>query len=136
MQEKTMFIADDGKEFDTREACEAYEAEQKRIEAETTYWYVLCGADCTEGRGFTSAVKYKVPFKFLAEQYMNDFLYRTIGNQVDFIQGVAPTPAWMLTQIDKAEYDRDTLHSFGDNKRQIRKFPLIAGRGGGLRIDE
>jgi hypothetical protein len=137
MKTSIQYIADDGTSFNREEECRAYEDELKRRDQNASYFYLLCGADCTEGRGFTQAAKYKVPFKFLATQYMTDFLYRTLGNQVDYIQGVSATPAWILTEIDRAEFERSNNHMFGDYKSNVRTFVMKLGDApNGLQIDE
>jgi hypothetical protein len=75
------------------------------------YWQVMHTPDTTE-TGFCMCKTYiKTEWKgFPAQQYqekeiVEDFCYKKFGSKVAYVQGVAPTLAWCVTQISESDYD-------------------------------
>lgn len=133
IEQKLVFIADDGQEFTDENACEAYEAEQKRLADTTSYWSVIHNPDLTEGRGHYAVTKVKCvgPQKHEVRMFMEDWCYRTMGRPVAFVQGAAPVANWRLTESKKEHHSHDSWgHSPG--VRVFLKDLVLAGGEVGL----
>lgn len=129
---KTVYYADDGKVFESKTACEVYEADLLKRAQQTSYWVVYYNSDLTEGRGYCSLVYIEAyipaPYPF-PQEWVEDWCYRTFGRKLAFVQGVSPMSAWTLSRIDRTTYLRCPDSSLGSTIVKAQSVKLIVGSG-------
>jgi len=129
---KVIAIADDGKEFDSETECIVYEAKQKEILKNTTYWRVVTSPDLTEGRGWYGTWYISIYNDTLScdEMLLQDWLFRVKGRPIAFVQGVALIANYIYRKIDADEYfNNRTATNVGDTKGVIEIISLKQGPG-------
>ncbi|MGT2429289.1 hypothetical protein ACU4HD_12180 [Cupriavidus basilensis] len=135
---KTIYRADDGQIFETEKACVEHEAKITARAKLTTYWRVSHSPDLTEGRGFQALtlVECYGPEAWNAEMFMQDWCFRKLGRPVDFVQGVAPMPAWRVSAIDAAQFRTGAQSSIGSTRIDGNRLRLVlTGRPAALEPD-
>jgi hypothetical protein len=135
VENKPVYIAEDGKEFTDEAACKAYETEL----AKTTYWRVVHSPDLTEGRGHygLSLFKFMYGGYMNPEEHMMDFCYKRFGNKVEFVQGASEIRSWMLERVQSADFERkDQSASVGCSRTAAKKFRLQFGKDNRLEVAE
>jgi hypothetical protein len=112
-----------------------YESQAKRdkydtaaiVEAKSwTYWRVIHGPDCTEGRGYYHCTYIKAKCRDLS--MLEDYCYRTFGRKVAFVQGVSPMPAWTLTKLSIEQYGSKQGARHGDYTSKWVEVELVIGK--------
>ena len=114
---KTIFIAEDGKQFDVENDCLQYEEELKKKKVNTTYWKVYSKPDTTEGRGHYQLEMLEVynPEAFPKTKiWVEDYCYRKYGRPIAFIMGVSPMLNWYIVEIDVNEFNTKAHTRVGD----------------------
>lgn len=131
IENKPMFLADDGKIFEKQIDCENYEKTLAKEAEKTTYWRVLFKPDLNEGRGYYGLKLircYGTDYKNQAKDLMEDWCYRTIGRPVAYVQGCSPMRNWCLMEIDREKFsDRTSCCSVGDYSYQAEFVYLKVG---------
>lgn len=129
---KVIAVAEDGKEFDSETECIAYEARQKEILKNTTYWRVITSPDLTEGRGWYETRYISIYHELLVhhEMLLQDWLYRNEGRPIAFVQGVELIANYIYRKIDMDEYfNNRKANNVGDTKGSIEVIALKQGPG-------
>lgn len=107
-KQKTVYVAMDGEEFDSKEECSAYEAEVKDIHIYT----ISFTPDTNEGKGFYKTIRI---LSDLSNACMEHICYKCFGSKWTFVQGIESantiTENWSLHEIkfDAKEFDVNLL---------------------------
>lgn len=104
---KTIYIANDGKEFLTKEDCEKHEKFVKEIHSRIKYFCIRCHPDLTE----TGYFQHKIYVAVFSEHY----LYKEItfewalrkfnGYLGESVQGYGFQPCFSVSEVSKEEYE-------------------------------
>lgn len=111
---RKVFEAFDGKVFDNKNECEAYEKKHQISHC----WNLIYGPDLTEGRGYSQSLRIGVTKS--ADPWSNGELpclhIATLlcGGPVAFVQGCSAMPNYRLTKIDVEEFAEWPAASMGD----------------------
>ena len=127
-KEVAVFISEDNKEFLDQALCEKYEKEELGCWKDIRYFSVVHSADLTEGRGWSRITYMAVEGSYSSALYAELYCEKTFGSSVEFVQGVAPTHAWNLQEIDRATFDLKNPGSIGDYPRQVATVFLSNGK--------
>ena len=104
----TVYRTLDGREFTDRTKAEAHLKAIKLRAERTSYWIVHHSPDLTEGRGMQAATILQVYIHqgsyIPAYEWVLDYCVRTWGRKISYVQGVAPTPNWVMTQLDDMDH--------------------------------
>lgn len=125
---KTVYIADDGKEFLTKEDCEKYEKFVKEILSRIEYFCIRCNPDLTE----TGYFQHKI---YVAVWSNHSFHYeiafewalRKFGHLLgESVQGYGFQPHFSVSEVSKEEYEK--CLKLGDEKiflspKSVEGFP-------------
>ncbi|WP_337646891.1 hypothetical protein [Paraprevotella clara] len=105
---KTVYIADDGKEFLTKEDCEKHEKFVKEILSRIKYFCIRCHPDLTE----TGSFYHKIYVAVFSEHYLYkdiafEWALRKFGHLLgEGVQGYGFQPHFSVSESNKDEYDR------------------------------
>ncbi len=118
---REVYIADDGKVFDSVAACQAHEKallEQKQRIANLKVWLVSSGFDSTEGRGYhrTTYIVTDAPFMVVL-----DYCFGRWGKPLDAWYGDGYYESWRLheskeTAEDAIRRSKQPQHGIGLSK--------------------
>lgn len=123
---KTVYIADDGKEFLTKEDCEKYEKFVKEILSRIEYFCIRCNPDLTE----TGYFQHKI---YVAVWCNHSFHYeiafewalRKFGHLLgESVQGYGFQSHFSVSKSNKDEYERCPPTEWGGSKLQSEKIFL------------
>lgn len=107
---REMFIAKDGKAFDTCIDAEKHNDDLEIIKSRLKcikFYKIKHDPDLTEGRGH-----YGLTFVALEvddwrwEEWLCDFCFTQYGNAIQFVQGSAPVIGWSFEEITKEKFDQ------------------------------
>lgn len=77
-------------------------AKQEKL---TTYWKVTHGADLTEGCSYRQTTYISCyGLDSMAELWVHDWCYRTLGRPLTFAQNMTPTRRWGVHKITRTEF--------------------------------
>ena len=105
---KTIYIADDGKEFLTKEDCEKYEKFVKETLSRIEYFCIRCNPDLTE----TGYIQHKIYVAVWSNHYFHyeiafEWALRKFGHLLgEGVQGYGFQPQFSVSKSNKDEYDR------------------------------
>lgn len=136
---KTVYVSNDGNNFESEKECLAYEKQQEEKENNTSYWRVMYKPDLTEGRGYYGLAHLSVEYSGYVnhEILVKDYCFRTLGRILSFVQGVAEMEGWIIKRITKEKFLKDDYTSVGDYKYKAERIYLAMGnRDEGLIIKE
>ena len=129
-QVKEIFVADDGKIFESENDCLSHEETARREELMTTYFRVIHSPDLTEGRGHYGLTFLKIKnVNYLPCELAEDFCFRRFGRKVEFTQGCSLIYGWRIKKISKNEFEQDKTGSIsvGDYKFPAQVIELKLG---------
>lgn len=130
-REVNIFIASDGTEFLEQSMCEEYEKRlievDKRIKS-LKYFTIHYAADLTEGRGFASTIHLAIePYGYINPEIWVNYWASSLGEYVEFVQGVSPTPGLRVTERTKFDWEwaerTSTTHLFISERGEIDGYP-------------
>lgn len=123
---KTIYIANDGKEFLTKEDCEKHEKFVKEILSRIKYFCVRCHPDLTE----TGYFQHKIYVAVFSEHY----LYKEItfewslrklnGYLGESVQGYGFQPCFSVSEVSKEEYEKCPTTEWGGTPLKSEKIFL------------
>lgn len=123
---KTIYIANDGKEFLTKEDCEKHEKFVKEILSRIKYFCVRCKPDLTE----TGYFKHKIYVAVFSEHYLyKDIVFewalRKFGHLLgESVQGYGFQPRFSVSEASKEEYETCSPTEWGGVKLESEKMFL------------
>lgn len=104
---KTVYIANDGKEFLTKEDCEKHEKFVEETLSRIKYFCIRCEPDLTE----TGYFQHKIYVAVLSEHYLYkdiafEWALRKFGHLLgESVQGYGFQPHFSVSEISKEEYE-------------------------------
>lgn len=120
MKEETrkVFVAEDGKPFDTEAACKVHEdyltGRKMRLD-KMRFFCVTHSPDLTEGRGWYGltyvALEVTESYSKDHELWLRDFCFTQFGYAMQFVQGCAPMNGWHYSEITQGEFDQWPMRS-------------------------
>ena len=117
----TEYIAEDGTIFDNEKDCVNHDKIKR------TYFRVLTGADLTEGRGYMKCMTVKVSGYYgeeIPRGILMDYLHRTYGDEVGYIQGTSAMMNYIVQPSTKEEFEKGFKVSCGDYSYPSTKLEL------------
>lgn len=126
-----VYIAEDGKEFTSKEQCLIHEEKIKIEEKYTTYWKIIHKPDLTEGRGHYGLIFVKVKqCECINTRIMiEDYCHRTFGRPVAFVQGRSAIENWRILESNKDAYIAGGEIKVGDYTYKGKRLDLTLGVG-------
>ena len=124
-----VYIAEDGKEFTSKEQCLLYEEKIKSDEKNNTYWKIIHQPDLTEGRGHYGLifVRVKKCDHIGVKIMLEDYCYRTFGRPVAFVQGCAAIENWRILESNRDVYVAGGKIKVGDYSYDSKRIELAFG---------
>lgn len=101
--EKTIFLAEDGKEFLTEKDCLFYEEKVLKRLKNIKYFGIYHGADFTEGRGFFSYSLVAVDMEYCQKEWVEMYCQLRFGQKIDWMYGT-PAQVWEISSIEEKDY--------------------------------
>lgn len=132
VETKKMFITDDGESFEFEADAKRHEAEVEKLMSNTGHFIVLYKPDLNEGRGFYSKAKVEVYAECYGERklFLEDYLVRTLGRPIKFVQGCQATASWFIREVTRDEWLKTPDYAqLGDYKHPGIQLRLVMGRG-------
>lgn len=123
---KTIYIANDGKEFLTKEDCEKHEKFVKEILSRIKYFCVRCHPDLTE----TGYFQHKIYVAVFSEHYFHEgiafeWALRKFGHLLgESVQGYGFQPRFSVDAVSKEEYETFPPTEWGGSKLGSEKIFL------------
>ena len=122
--QRTIFRADDGKEFIAEKECRDYEEKFLDLIKRIKYYRTSCSPDCTEGRGWHKTLYIAV----LPEEYKNalyyglEYLIQRFKTCLAYVQGCSMIEEFCIpTEITKELYDEARSGRIGDYPATVEK---------------
>ncbi len=104
---KTVYIANDGKEFLSKEDCEKYENFAKEILSRIKYFCIRCNPDLTETGYFTHKIYAAVFSKhYFYKDIAFEWALRKFGYLGESVQGWGFQPRFSVSEVSKEEYEK------------------------------
>lgn len=109
---RTVFVAEDGKPFDTAAECKTHEdyltSQKQRLE-KIRFFRVVHSPDLTEGRGWYGLTYIAMEAtesysKDDIEIWLRDFCFTQFGHAMQLVQGCSPMPGWRYWEVSKEEF--------------------------------
>lgn len=132
---KHIFVADDGREFNTQEECETYE------DIKTKYWAISINPDCNETGSLQNLIYVKTIWEgHLTQQgnheheILEDICYEQFGKRTAWVQGVAPCENWKIKNIKKEDFENAVPIMWGGHKTETRIMVLGVGNKGKVNV--
>ena len=124
IKQESIYIADDGMKFLTKESCEEHEKKNKRIK----YFVCACSPDLTEGRGWNKTLYIAVNPRTDWEDaylYCIEYLIRRFQTIMSYVQGCSLIANFTLPkEITKKEYSEAMSKRIGDYPTDVEKIFL------------
>lgn len=123
---KTIYIANDGKEFLTKEDCEKYETFVKETLSRIKYFCINCNPDLTE----TGYFQHKIYVAVFSEHYLYEdiafeWVLRKFGHLLgESVQGYGFQPRFSVSEISKEEYETCSPTEWGGSKLKSERIFL------------
>ncbi len=123
---KTIYIANDGKEFLTKEDCEKYETFVKETLSRIKYFCINCNPDLTE----TGYFQHKIYVAVFSEHYLYEdiafeWALRKFGHLLgESVQGYGFQPRFSVSEISKEEYETCSPTEWGGSKLKSERIFL------------
>lgn len=122
---KTVYIANDGKEFLTKEDCEKYEKFVKETLSRIKYFCIRCNPDLTETGYFT----HKIYVAVFSRHYFHKEVafewalhkFRYLGESV---QGCGFQPHFSVSEVSREEYEKCSSTKWGGRNLESEKIFL------------
>ena len=134
---KTIYVGDDGTDYQTQQEAEKADAAYKEKIKNTTYWMISHDPDTTEGRGFQSVTYVKVYTNSWVSHdiWVRDYCSRIFGRIVSFVQGASEIEAWKIYRVTEEQFVECKGSSIGSYRFAGKKLHLILDRPTGLIIE-
>lgn len=112
---KTVFVANDGKEFLNKEDCENYEKFVKEVLSRIKYFCIQCHPDLTETGYFMHKIYVAVFSKhyFYKEIVFEWALRKFNGYLGESVQGYGFQPQFSVSEVSKEEYEECSATVWG-----------------------
>lgn len=123
---KTVYIADDGKEFLTKEDCEKHEKFVKEILSRIGYFCIRCRPDLTETGYFQHKI-YVAVFSVchFQKEVTIEWALRKFGSLLgEGVQGYRFQPRFSVSEVSKDEYENCPQTEWGGSKLESDKIFL------------
>lgn len=123
---KTVYIANDGKEFLTKEDCEKHEKFVEEILSRINYFCIRCHPDLTETGYFQHKI-YAAVFSvhYLYKEIAFEWALRKFGHLLgESVQGYGFQPHFSVSEISKEEYETCSPTEWGGRKFQSEQIFL------------
>ena len=123
---KTIYIANDGKEFLTKEDCEKHEKFVKEILSRIQYFCIRCIPDLTE----TGYYKHKIYVAVFSEHFFHEeiafeWALRKFGHLLgESVQGYGFQPRFSVSEESKEEYEKCPATVWGGTPLKSEKIFL------------
>lgn len=123
---KTVYIANDGKEFLTKEDCEKYEKFVEETLSRIKYFCIRCNPDLTETGNFTHKIYVAVfskhyQYKDIAFQWALKKFGTYLGVSV---MGYGFQPHFNVSEVSKEEYEKYLPTEWGGSELESEKIFL------------
>lgn len=122
---KDIYIAEDGREFLTKEECEKYEDFVKNTLSRIRYFCVMCKPDLTE-TGIYQHIVYVAVFSkrgFYHKEVAFEWALRQQGCfLMESVQGYDFMPSFKIMPISREEYEKEPDSRFSPVKKKERVF--------------
>lgn len=127
--ETNVYVTKDGQEFLNKAEAEKHEQTLEN----TRYFIVNHSPDLTEGRRFHATTVFTTAIKnqYMVAELVADYVYRTLGRRVAFVQGVSPVPNWTFREADAEEVQKLTAPRIGDYKGKVYRVELVYSKKSG-----
>ena len=123
---KTVYIANDGKEFLTKEDCEKHERFVEEILSRIKYFCIRCLPDLTETGYFQHKIYMSVfSLHYLHKEIAFEWALRKFSHLLgESVQGYGFQPRFNVNEVSKEEYERCPPTEWGGSKLQSEKIFL------------
>ncbi|MCJ2381778.1 hypothetical protein MUN53_14390 [Parabacteroides sp. AGMB00274] len=120
---KTIYIANDGKEFLTKEDCEKHEKFVTEILSRIKYFCVRCHPDLTETGYFQHKIYVAVFSKhYLYKEIAFEWALRKFNGYLgESVQGYGFQPQFSVSEVSKEEYENCPPTEWGGSKLKSEK---------------
>lgn len=120
---KTIYIANDGKEFLTKEDCEKHEKFVTEILSRIKYFCVRCYPDLTETGYFQHKIYVAVFSKhYLYKEIAFEWALRKFNGYLgESVQGYGFQPQFSVSEVSKEEYENCPPTEWGGSKLKSEK---------------
>ena len=123
---KTVYVANDGKEFLSKEECLKYEIFLDSVLSKIQYFSVFCDPDLTETGCFTREIHVAVySTRYFHKEIVFEWALRRLGYLGKGVQGYGWQPYFSIKEITKEKYMSIELTDFNNrhcNKSQEKVF--------------
>lgn len=103
---KTIYVANDGKEFLTKEECEKHEEFVKETLSRIKYFCVHCNPDTTETGYFMHKIYVAVLSNYLHKEIVTEWGMRKFGYLGQGVQGYGFQLHFSVIEVSKEEYEK------------------------------
>ena len=124
---KTIYIANDGKEFLTKEDCEKHEKFVEKILSRIKYFCIRCHPDLTETGYFQHKIYVAVFSKngIFSKEIAFQWALKKFGTYLgESVQGYGFQPRFSVSEVSKEEYENCPPTEWGDLKLESDKIFL------------
>jgi hypothetical protein len=102
---KTVFIADDGKEFENSEEAAAHDILVAKRVLNRTFWKVIYVSDMMFPDDLNEEwFEIILEDKSLAKEFFEDYCHERHGYKIAFKNGVEPIVVWAITKLDPKDF--------------------------------
>lgn len=123
---KTIYIANDGKEFLTKEDCEKYEKFVEEILSRIGYFCIRCHPDLTETGNFQHKIYVAVlSYHYLHKEIAFEWALREFNGYLgESVQGWGGQPHFSVSEVSKEEYENCPPTKWGGTPLKSKKIFL------------
>lgn len=124
---KTIYIANDGKEFLTKEDCEKHETFVEKILSRIKYFCVRCHPDLTETGNFQHKIYVAVFSKngIFSKEIAFQWALKKFGTYLgESVMGYGFQPNFNVSEVSKEEYDECSATVWGGTQLKSEKIFL------------
>lgn len=124
---KTIYIANDGKEFLTKEDCEKHETFVEKILSRIKYFCVRCHPDLTETGNFQHKIYVAVFSKngIFSKEIAFQWALKKFGTYLgESVMGYGFQPKFNVSEVSKEEYDECSATVWGGTPLKSEKIFL------------
>ena len=124
---KTVYIANDGKEFLTKEDCEKHETFVERILSRIKYFCIRCHPDLTETGNFQHKIYVAVFSKngIFSKEIAFQWALKKFGTYLgESVMGYGFQPHFNVSEVSKEEYEECSVTVWGGTQKKKKKIFL------------
>lgn len=125
---KTVYIANDGKEFLTKEDCEKHETFVERILSRIKYFCIRCHPDLTETGNFQHKIYVAVFSKngIFSKEIAFQWALKKFGTYLgESVMGYGFQPHFNVSEVSKEEYEECSVTVWGGTPLKAKRYSSV-----------